>query len=585
MEEVDKNTYIDNQDLIDSKGFEPLNTVESFVQMSNDIFIILNSDYQIKYVSDTIEQVLDFRPKDLLGSQIGDIFNNSNQKKLNSMIGQTNQLSSSEVRANISIKTKNNNKVYFECVIKNLLSTSLINGIVISLRDITSKIRMEKEVSHLTYHDEVTGLPNRVLFRKLLESRFNYSYNSRKALSVMMIDLDEIKNVVYSLGYDIGEKLVIKIVERIRIYLKEKFVLSRYSQDHLSILFMEKISYKKYVSIAEDIINLFTKPFIVDSYKLDVSVNLGIATFNDEMADIYSLKNKALLALLWAKRKGKNTYHFYLTSQNTQKNRELSLRKDLPYAIERKQLEVYYQPIINLSNNEILGAEALIRWNHPEWGMILPSEFIHIAEESKLIIEIGKWVLQDVCRNHRKRHNQNLPKIKISVNFSTVQLLEYNLVEKITELIDSFSLSYDFLVIELTESVLIKESEKVTSDLNKLKSLGIQIALDDFGRGFSSLFILESFDIDIIKIDKSFVKGILSNHTKKTIVNLIINLAEKLGIHIVAEGIETQEQLDSLKELNCNVGQGYLFSKPLSTKNFENLLADGICLKPLKMNI
>lgn len=279
----------------------------------------------------------------------------------------------------------------------------------------------------------------------------------------------------------------------------------------------------------------------------------------------------------------KNTYKFYYSDLDIINYKESILRSDLHHAIDNNQLRVYYQPIVDLKTNKILAAEALIRWEHPDWGLVKPSEFIPIAEETGLVIDIGKWVLREVCSNYKQWMNKGLPNIKISVNFSAIQFMENDFPNQIKNILDEYQLDYSFLIVEITESVLIKNVDKVTSDIKKLQSFGIKIALDDFGTGFSSLAYLNSYKFDILKLDGSFIKDIALGNNSAAITKTVISLAKELKMKLVAEGIENWDQLSYLKSLNCYIGQGYLYSKPIPIDDFEVLLAKRKC-KPIFVN-
>jgi len=356
--------------------------------------------------------------------------------------------------------------------------------------------------------------------------------------------------------------------------------LSRYSDDHFAIIIQGNKTKNEYDEIAKNIINIFKKSIKVQNYDLDVFANIGISIFPNDSNNMYSLKKYAKVALLRAKKERRNTYKFYSSDLDIINYKESVLRSDLHHAIEKNQLRVYYQPIVNIKSNEILAAEALIRWEHPEWGLVKPNEFIPIAEETGLVIDLGKWVLREVCRNYKQWMTKGLPDIKVSVNFSAIQFMENDFANQIKNIIDEYELDYSFLIVEITENILIKNVDKVKADIQKLQSLGMQVALDDFGTGFSSLAYLNSFNLDIIKLDGSFIKDTSSENKGTAIARAVITTAQELKIKLVAECIENGEQLSFLKSLNCYAGQGYLFSKPTSPEDFVVLLAKKRC-KPI----
>ncbi|MFA7412011.1 MAG: GGDEF domain-containing phosphodiesterase, partial [Tissierellaceae bacterium] len=312
-------------------------------------------------------------------------------------------------------------------------------------------------------------------------------------------------------------------------------------------------------------------------YELDINVNIGIAIYPNDGEEIQELRNHAKIALIRAKKEGKNTYKFYSSDLDIQNYKEFVLRSDLHNALEEGQLKVYYQPIVNIKTNKILGTEALVRWEHPEWGLVESEEFISLAEDTGKIIDIGKWVLRRVCKDYKQWLVDGLADIKVSVNFSAVQFLEKDFVENIKKIIGEFDLAPNFLIMEITENILLANVEKANSDINRLRDMGIQIAMDDFGTGYSSLIYLNSFNIDIIKLDKSFIKNIPENIGSVAITKTVVKLAKELKLRFVAEGIETYDQLQLLKSLNAIGGQGFLYSEARPVEEFEKILRKRVC--------
>lgn len=353
--------------------------------------------------------------------------------------------------------------------------------------------------------------------------------------------------------------------------------MSRHSDDHFAIIVDDIEELEEYEALANEIIDQFRRAYRINKYELDVHVNLGISIYPQDGEDIYGLRSHAKSALLRAKKEGKNTYKFYSSDLDIQNYKEFVLRSDLHNALEEGQLKVFYQPIVNIKTNKILGAEALIRWEHPEWGLVESEEFVSLAEDTGKIIDIGKWVLRQVCVDYRKWLIDGLPPIKVSVNFSAVQFLEKDFAENVKKIIEEFDLDPTFLIMEITENILLGNVEKSNSDINSLREMGIEVAIDDFGTGYSSLIYLNSFNIDIIKLDKSFIKNIPIDLASVSITKTVVKLAKELKIKFVAEGIETYDQLQLLKSLNAIGGQGFLYAKPGPVAEFEKILRKGIC--------
>ena len=313
-------------------------------------------------------------------------------------------------------------------------------------------------------------------------------------------------------------------------------------------------------------------PFKVDNYELNITVSIGVSVFPYDGEDLDIIKIQVDNALLRAKSKAMNSYEFYSNKMNIQNYKQFILRNDMSKAIEKCEFRVYYQPEVEIETNKIVGAEALIRWEHPTWGLVSPGEFIPIAEETGFIIDMTNWMLREICKTYKSWLDKGLPSIKIAINYSSISFLESNFVEGIKSIIEEFELDPKFLVIEVTEGILIKNKEIVMNNIKKLQNLGIKVALDDFGTGYSSLQYLSVFNIDIVKIDRSFIKGVLTNKANNVLTRHVIEISNELGIKVVAEGIETKEQLEYLRELGCFLGQGYLFSKPVPVDEFEKIL-------------
>ncbi|HEY8363880.1 MAG TPA: EAL domain-containing protein [Tissierellaceae bacterium] len=548
---------------------------ETLIQGSNDVFEILDKDGTTIYVSDAVERVIGYTVKEKLGRKPWEFFDGKEAENVKNIVLMSLSSPNKRIIENFPLKRKDGQKVHIEVSIQNLLNNSSIEGIVLSYRDITKTIETEKKMSFMSTHDKLTGLPNNIFFMKKLRQQCEYANENKKPFALMMLYIDGIKDIAYSFGYETEEQLLINAVERIKDYLGEETFISRYHDDLFAIIVHGMKDLGDYETIGKGIIKQFMYPFKVESYDFDLGVNLGISIYPKDAEGYESLIRNANLALIRAKKEGKNVQRFYSSDLDIKSYREFILKSDLHRAISENQLRIYYQPIVRLNDNNILAAEALLRWNHPEWGIIFPSDFIHLAEETRLIIDIERWTLKEVCKNYCEWIKNGLPSIKVSVNFSPIQFYEENFVDDILDIINQYELNPDFLIIEITESTFLKNQDTIIKNLKKLKSHGIQIAIDNIGKGYSSLLYLSSFNVDIVKIDKSFTGNISLNENNKSIIKLIVNVARELKIKLVAEGIETVEELLYLKSINCYTGQGFIFSKPLEVEDFEKLLKEG----------
>lgn len=442
--------------------------------------------------------------------------------------------------------------------------------------DITDRKKMERQLLHDALHDALTGLPNRALFMDRLEQELKRTKTQPNYLfAVLFLDLDRFKVVNDSMGHLVGDKLLVEIARRLENCVRPTDTVARLGGDEFTIL-LENISDVEIATkVAEKIYQSLTIPFSLENYELFTTASIGIALSSQGYDKPEDILRDADLTMYSAKERGKARYEVFDRSMHTRAIERLHLENDLRRGIEKEEFAVYYQPITSLSTGRISGFEALARWHHPERSFISPGEFIPIAEETGLIIPLGNWLLEEACRQLRTWQIQypEHPPIKISVNLSGKQLREANLIEQIDRILAKTQLSPLSLKLEITESILMENLEAVTQTLLKLRARKIQLSIDDFGTGYSSLSYLHRFPVDTLKIDRSFVNEIRSGKENSAIVKAIVTLAHMLNMDVIAEGIETTAQLDQLKLLKCEHGQGYFFSKPLSREEAEKLIA------------
>jgi diguanylate cyclase (GGDEF)-like protein/PAS domain S-box-containing protein len=549
----------------------------ALIKETFDVLEILDADGTIVFINEASEKVLGYRPEERIGKKVYDYYCEAEAKKLKEMINNVTKEPRKIEHGDIAFRTKEGKQIYLDFRMENFLHDPAIKGIVVNFRNITDRVEMEKRIKYLSVHDQLTGLPNNLNLKNKLSSLCNPNREIKKGFALYMLDVDNYKFIKDTLGFNIGEKLIFQMSRKLRKYCEAEYLLYRYSEDRFVILIEGISSIIECENRAKEIIGLFTEPILVDKYEVNVVVSMGIDRCDGDEVNFENLITHAETALFLAKNGEKNSYKFYTSDVNIQTHKQFELRKDLRQAIANGQLMVYYQPIVNIRTNEIIAAEALIRWNHPDWGIISPNEFIPMAEEMGFVEKLGYWVLREVCKNYRKWIDIGLPQIKVSINFSSLHFFESNFIGNVKNIIDEFQLDPKFLVVEITESILMVRTEKSLSDIRKFRELGIQIALDDFGTGYSSLSYLNSFDIDILKLDESFIKNIASNKSCNIIAKNIIRMAQELNIKLVSEGIEKREQLEFLREVKCNVGQGYLYNRPVAAEYFEKLLRQKVC--------
>lgn len=457
-----------------------------------------------------------------------------------------------------------------------------LDGIILGAfgiaKDITDHMEAIKLNTYLANYDSLTGLPNRKLFQEKLEQATIIANTLNQKVAVMYLDLDRFKYINDTLGHTHGDKLLIQIAKRLKYCLGENAVIARLGGDEFGVLLTDFYT-QQAKERSKSIIEALDKPFLVDNYNLFVTTSIGISIYPQDGENSATLMKNADSALYKAKELGKNNFQVYSSSLNAQTYKIFSLESSLRHAIELGQLELYYQPKVCPSTYEIVGAEALIRWNHPEWGLVSPDEFIPLAEETGLDNEIGYWVKQTACIQNKQWQDANLPRIPVSINLSANRFLDRSLITSVEGVLEKTELESKYLEIEITESSLLENEKTVFLVLEGLKGLGVKVALDDFGTGYSSLSSLNRFKglIEILKIDRTFINDLTPIDTADSnfIANMIIQLSQQLNMEVVAEGVETTAQLNVLKDYNCNTIQGYLFSKPVPAADFELLLRKG----------
>ncbi|MGK7950057.1 MAG: EAL domain-containing protein [Xenococcaceae cyanobacterium] len=442
--------------------------------------------------------------------------------------------------------------------------------------DITERKKMERQLLHDALHDSLTKLPNRALFMDRLEQQLKRTKTQENyEFAVLFLDLDRFKVVNDSVGHLIGDKLLIEIARRLEQCINPTDTVARLGGDEFAILLENIQSIEVATLVAERIYQAFILPFNLEGYELFITTSIGIALSSDGYEKPENILRDADLTMYSAKERGKARYEVFDPAMHEVAIKRLQLETDIRKGLERQEFEIYYQPITSLVTGNLSGFEALARWQHPTRGLITPTEFIPIAEETGFIIPLGDWLLKEACKQLRSWHiKYNLnPPLKISVNLSGKQLQKPNLVERITKILKETELDGQFLKLEITESILMDNLEVATNILLALREKKIQLSIDDFGTGYSSLSYLHRFPVDTLKIDRSFIDQIQSNQDNSAIVKAIVTLAHLLNMDVIAEGIETNSQLAQLKLLKCEHGQGYYFSKPLTKEEAEELIA------------
>lgn len=422
----------------------------------------------------------------------------------------------------------------------------------------------------MAYHDALTGLANRRLFDERVETAFTETkVDEGEKLCLMFLDLDRFKYVNDSLGHSIGDTLLVYVSDKLSKSLGDGVFFSRQGGDDFTIL-LEHTTKEKAEAVAHNILKTLEEPFVIDGTDIFITTSIGMSFYPDDGEKVDILLSKADVAMYQAKKQGRNNYQVYDVMLDRKALEKLQIENELRKALERDEFVLHYQPIVNLCKNEIKGAEALIRWQNDRIGFVSPDQFIPIAEETGLIIPIGEWVLKTALLQLKEWHADGLEGLTVSVNLSIRQFYQPNLITMVKETLEVTGVEPRFLTIEITESMTM-DVEAASVILQELKKLGVNISIDDFGTGYSSLSYLKRFPIDHLKIDRCFVEDIADNKSDENIATTIILMAHNLGLSVIAEGVETERQLDLLKQHHCNEAQGYHFSKPVPGEEFSKI--------------
>ena len=448
----------------------------------------------------------------------------------------------------------------------------VVTGSVVAFHDVSAARAKSLEMSHLAQHDSLTGLPNRVLFNDRLAQAISLAMRQDKQLALMFVDLDQFKKINDSLGHGVGDKLLQSVADRLVNCVRRTDTVSRMGGDEFVVL-LSQVEHEEDAAVsARKILRALAAPHTLDNKNLDISVSIGVSTYPSDGPDAESLMNKADTAMHEAKKQGRNNYQFFRRDMQLRLADRQLLEGDLRYALGRNEFLLHYQPKFNLQTGQITGMEALIRWVHPQRGVVPPAEFIPIAEECGLILPIGRWVLLEACRQARAWSDSGVGIVPVAVNVSAAEFGDKDFVSRVRAVLIATGVKPPNLELELTESVLMQDAESTVRTLGALKAMGVTLAIDDFGTGYSSFTYLRRFPVDALKLDQSFVQEITEDPGDATIVSAMINIGKSLNQRVIAEGVETRAQLKFLQSHGCGEGQGYYFSHPVAAEQAGKLL-------------
>ena len=563
--------------VIDESVYKEKMRAEIALNSISDAVICTDINCNIDYLNIAAEKITGWTREEANGLPINQVFNiihSSTRKPAFSPIGLVLQTNKPRVLAADTLLIKRDGT---EVAIED--STSPIHnwdgqltGVVIVFHDVSEAKAMATKMAHLAQHDSLTNLPNRVLLNDRIAQAITLANRHHTHLALLFLDLDNFKHINDSLGHATGDKLLRLVTERLKECVRESDTVSRVGGDEFVILLAENKNSEDAGVSAQKILDALQAMHLIGKSQLHITTSIGISVYPADGINAETLIKSADTAMYHAKGKGRNNYQFFKSEMNTRAVERLIIENNLRLALEKQQFILYYQPKVNLNTGQITGVEALLRWQHDEWGEIVPDIFVPVAEDTGLIIPIGRWVLRQACMQAKIWQGAGLQDITLAINISAQEFLQKDFVAGVRAILIETGLAAHFLELEITESVLMRDAECSKNILQQLKKMGIKLAVDDFGTGYSSLSYLQRFPIDVLKIDRSFVQNIESAQDDGIIVSAIISMGNSLKLKVVAEGVETPSQLAFLKARQCEEGQGYFFSHPLIAENFAELL-------------
>jgi diguanylate cyclase (GGDEF)-like protein/PAS domain S-box-containing protein len=542
----------------------------SLVQNSSDVIALLSPDLTIRYHTPSVERVLGYGEDELVGTRLSDLLPLGEAERLGGFVAEVCAIPATPMPRDLPLRRKDGTIVQLESVFNNLLAEPNVGGVVVTARDVTERRALEDQLAHQAFHDSLTGLANRALFSERITHAIERGVRRRNLFAVLFVDLDDFKTVNDSLGHAAGDELLVGVAERIRAAIRPEDTCARLGGDEFAVMIESIADPDGAITVARRILGTMAEPLVVEGSEITVQASIGIAlgTGGQSASEIM---RSADLAMYRAKNEGKARYELYEPSMHEVVVERLELKADLQRAVVSDEFEVHYQPIVALQTGGIVGVEALVRWRHAERGLVLPAEFIDLAEETGLILPLGRHVLNVACHQVAGWRHRGLPGLGVSVNLSAKQLASRHLSGEVLNALADASLDASALTLEITESTLL-DSQVVVGRLDELRKLGVRIAIDDFGTGYSSLNYLRRFPVDALKIAKPFVDELGTSPEQDRLVAAIVRLGATMGLETVAEGIERGQQRDRLRALKCRYGQGFLYAQPAPAEELDPLL-------------
>jgi diguanylate cyclase (GGDEF)-like protein/PAS domain S-box-containing protein len=558
--------------LLRRAGAEQAAQFRALVHNSSDLITVVAGDGTIRYQSPSVERMLGRRAADLVGTALIELVHPDDQHHVTATLAKLVETQTATADLECRLQHGDGSWRHAESICTNLSGDPRVGGLVLNIRDITERTALQQQLTHQAFHDPLTGLANRALFSDRVDHALARAGRTGPTAAVVFLDLDDFKTVNDTLGHDAGNELLVAVADRLRGILRPADTAARLGGDEFAILLEDVPGEQEALAIAERVTVALGEPFTLADHQVLVRASLGVAVAEAEHRQADELLRNADMAMYLAKANGKGRCERYEPSLHRTLVERFELIGDLRQALERDQFVVHYQPIVALTTGEITGLEALVRWRHPRRGIVPPAAFIPLAEETGLIIPIGRWVLEQACQQVRQWQQLAGRRLSISVNLSARQFQDAGLVEDVAGALRQADLDPGCLVLEITESLLMHDTDATIAKLGALKALGVRLAIDDFGTGYSSLSYLRRFPVDILKVDKSFIDAVAGNAEDSALAQAIIELGHTLRLQTVAEGVEASDQASQLRALQCELGQGYYFAHPLDADQVAALL-------------
>jgi len=540
----------------------------SLVENSYDLISEIDSQGNVVYVSPSCCELIKYSPEDMIGRPVADFIHTEDRQM---MIVMLQKILKDKGRDLVyRVVSKDGDTYWLEGTGKAYRTATGEVRVVFVSRDISARKRFEEKILHQAFYDPLTELPNRMLFNDRLTMAIAHAKRNQKKLGVFFLDLDRFKIINDTLGHDLGDQFLKKVAERLKSCVRAEDTVARMGGDEFTLL-LASIDEKVAGLVAQKILNAMSKPFSLENYDLYITVSIGIAIYPKDGLTPETLLKNADVAMYQAKTAGKNRYKFYQPLMSDKALERMFRENSLRRALNENELVLHYQPKVNIETKTIVGAEALVRWQHPELGLLYPDQFIPLAEYTGLIVPIGEWILRTACAQNKKWQEEELPPVRIAVNLSSHQFQLQNLVECVSRVLQETGLEPRWLELEISDGMTMRNMDDVFAALMQLKDMGVIITTDDFGL-YLSFAGLKYFPINNLKIDRSLVNEIGTNRNNEAIAATVLFLGESLDLGVIAEGVENQEQLDFLRRHNCIEMQGYIFGRPMEAEEFKKLL-------------